>query len=68
MSQLDDIQSRTDDPFGTMKLGIGQVDADRDYLLALVREQAAQLETVGKLAAGRLALIEVLVAKAGEDK
>lgn len=45
---------------------IAHARTDVPALLALVREQAAELETVGKLAAGRLALIEALVAKVGE--
>lgn len=52
---LDQIRRRADDPFGTMKLGIGQVDADRDALLVIVRRQAATIANVLTLAnsAGR---------------
>lgn len=43
-NQLDAIKARANDPFGTLKRGIGQVDADRDALLEIVQEQAAQLQ------------------------
>jgi hypothetical protein len=41
---LDAIEARANDPFGTAKAGIGQVDADRDALLAMVREQQAAID------------------------
>lgn len=47
---IDAIQRRADSPFETSRLGIGQVDADRDYLLALVREQQARIDRVERLA------------------
>ncbi len=33
-TRLEQIQARADDPFGTSMQGIGQIDEDRDYLLA----------------------------------
>jgi|GEM_PF-1576087 len=48
--QLAAIEARANDPFGTMKAGIGQVDADRDDLLAMLREQGAVIERVKELA------------------
>jgi hypothetical protein len=48
--QLAAIEARADDPFGTSMQGIGQVDADRDALLAMVREQRAVIERVEALA------------------
>ena len=44
--QLAAIEARANDPFGTVLTGLDQVDADRDALLALVREQRAALERV----------------------
>ena len=44
--QLAAIEARANDPFSTAKAGIGQVDADRDALLAMVREQRAALDLI----------------------
>jgi hypothetical protein len=44
--QLAAIEARANDPFGTSMQGVGQVDADRDALLAMVREQQARLDKV----------------------
>lgn len=47
---IEQIQARANDPFGTLKAGIGLVDEDRDYLLAVVREQQSRLDAVAKIA------------------
>lgn len=43
-------------------------NAARGDLLALVRKRQARIEQVEKLADGRLALIEKIITKVGEDK
>ena len=50
VDQLAAIEARANDPFGTSMQGIGQVDADRDTLLAMVRKQQDQLDRVLELA------------------